>query len=113
MTITSAATCRRGLGPRCAPIASVVSQKYITKVVQDILVELSSLNNTMSMVSGVSVQVSAFLAAGFSLLAAGRNSEQIERRTSNVPILMALRFIDFKTSEPQPATSSVESNFEE
>ena len=50
------------------------------------------------MVSGVS-----FLVAGFSLLAAGRNSEQIERRTSNVerPILMALRFIDFKTSEPQ------------
>jgi hypothetical protein len=58
------------------------------------------------------------LAAGFSLLAAGRNSEQIERRTSNVqlakgeqalvclrqierPILMTLRFIDFKTSEPQ------------
>jgi len=24
---------------------------------------------------------------------------------------MTLRFIDFKTSEPQPATSSVESNF--
>jgi len=32
-----------------------------------------------------------------------RNSEKIERRTSNIerPILMALRFIDFKTSEPK------------
>jgi len=38
--------------------ASVVFHKYITKVVQYILVQLNSLNNTMSMVSGVSVQVS-------------------------------------------------------
>jgi hypothetical protein len=35
-----------------------MSHKYITKVVQYILVQLNSLNNTMSMVSGVSVQVS-------------------------------------------------------
>ena len=52
-----------------------------------------------------------------------RNSEQIEHRTSNVqhrmlniddalrgvgattPISRRLRFIDFKTSKPQPATS--------
>jgi len=33
----------------------------------------------------------------------GRNSEQIEHRTSNIerPILMTLRFIGFKTSESQ------------
>ena len=37
---------------------SVVSHKYVAKVVWYILVQLSSLNNTMSMVSGVSVQVS-------------------------------------------------------
>jgi hypothetical protein len=34
-----------------------MSYKDITKVVLYILVQLSSLNNTMSMVSGVSVQV--------------------------------------------------------
>ncbi len=39
-------------------LPSVVSHKNVTKVVQYILVQLSSLNNTMSMVSGVSVQVS-------------------------------------------------------
>ena len=38
--------------------ASVMSHKNVTKVVWYILVQLSSLNNTMSMVSGVSVQVS-------------------------------------------------------
>jgi hypothetical protein len=37
-----------------------VSHKNITKVVRYILVQLRSLNNTMSMVSGVSIQVSAF-----------------------------------------------------
>jgi hypothetical protein len=33
----------------------------------------------------------------------------VEHRTSNIEhrILMTLRFIDFKTSEPQPATSSL------
>jgi hypothetical protein len=35
-----------------------MSYKNVTKVVWYILVQLSSLNNTMSMVSGVSVQVS-------------------------------------------------------
>ncbi len=35
-----------------------MSHKNVTKVVWYILVQLSSLNNTMSMVSGVSVQVS-------------------------------------------------------
>ena len=39
-------------------VFSVMSHKNVTKVVWYILVELSSLNNTMSMVSGVSVQVS-------------------------------------------------------
>jgi hypothetical protein len=38
--------------------SSVMSHKNVTKVVRYILVQLSSLNNTMSMVSGVSVQVS-------------------------------------------------------
>jgi hypothetical protein len=75
-----------------------MSHKNVTKVVWYILVQLSSLNNTMPMVSGVSVQVSAFwsLASRFWLLDSsqgpdtscetppGRNSEQIERRTSNV-----------------------------
>ncbi len=37
---------------------SVMSHKYVTKVVWYILAQLSSINNTMSMVSGVSVQVS-------------------------------------------------------
>ena len=37
---------------------SVMSHKNVTKVEWYILVQLSSLNNTMSMVSGVSVQVS-------------------------------------------------------
>jgi len=37
-----------------------MSHKYITKVVWYILVQLGFFNNTMSMVSGVSVQVSAF-----------------------------------------------------
>jgi hypothetical protein len=48
-------------------------------------------------------------------LAGTVNRLNVEHRTSNIerPILMTLRFIDFKTSEPQPATSSVESNFEE
>jgi hypothetical protein len=57
-----------------------MSQKYITKVVQDILVQLSSLNNTMSMVSGVSVQVSAFwsLASRFWLLASSQWSATID-----------------------------------
>ena len=41
------------------PTFSVMSHKNVTKVVRYILVQLSSLNNTMSMVSGVSVQVSA------------------------------------------------------
>jgi hypothetical protein len=61
------------------------------------------------MVSGVSVQVSAFwpLASRFWLLAGTVNRLNVEHRTSNIerPILMTLRFIDFKTSEPQ--------NFEE
>jgi hypothetical protein len=39
-------------------LTRVVSCKYVTKVESYILVLLSSLNNTMSMVSGVSVQVS-------------------------------------------------------
>jgi hypothetical protein len=39
---------------------SIVSHKNITKVMWYISVQLRSLNNTMSMVSGVSVQVSAF-----------------------------------------------------
>ncbi len=42
------------------PTFSVMSHKNVTKVVCYILVQLSSLNNTMSMVSGVSVQVSGF-----------------------------------------------------
>jgi hypothetical protein len=48
-------------------------------------------------------------------LAGTVNRLNVEHRTSNIerPILMTLRFIDFKKSEPQPATSSVESNFEE
>jgi hypothetical protein len=61
--------------------------------------------------------VSAFwsLASRFWLLAGTVNRLNVEHRTPNIerPILMTLRFIDFKTSEPQPATSSVESNFEE
>jgi hypothetical protein len=42
------------------------------------------------------------------------NRLNVEHRTSNIErrMLMTLRFIDFKTCEPQPATSSVESNFE-
>jgi hypothetical protein len=39
-------------------IPSVMPHKNVTKDVWYILVQLSSLNNTMSMVSGVSVQVS-------------------------------------------------------
>ncbi len=46
------------------------------------------------------------------------NRLKVEHRTSNFerPIVMSLRFIYFKTSEPQntelqPATSSAESNF--
>jgi hypothetical protein len=93
-----------------------MSHKYITKVVQYIFVQLSSLNNTMSMgfplrrkgyggQAGVSVQVSAFLslASRFWLLASsqgpgtsyetpGRNSEQIERRTSNIDDATLYRF---------------------
>jgi hypothetical protein len=51
--------------------SSVMSHKNVTKVVWYILVQLSSLNNTMTMVSGVSVQVSGFwsLATGHWLLA--------------------------------------------
>jgi hypothetical protein len=51
-----------------------MSHKNVTKVVWYILVQLSSLNNTMSMVSGVSVQVSAFwsLASRFWLLASSQ-----------------------------------------
>jgi hypothetical protein len=50
-----------------------MSHNNVTKVVWYILVQLSSLNNTMPMVSGVSVQVSAFwpLASRFWLLASG------------------------------------------
>jgi hypothetical protein len=42
-----------------------------------------------------------------SMAGLGLNSKQIEHPTSNIErrILMTLRFIDFKTSEPQPATS--------
>jgi hypothetical protein len=38
----------------------------------------------------------------------------VEHRTSNIErrILMTLRFIYLKTSEPQPATNSAKSNFE-
>ena len=39
-------------------VSSVMPHKYVTKVVWYILVQLSSLNITMSKVSGVSVQVS-------------------------------------------------------
>ncbi len=44
-------------------------------------------------------------------LAGTVNRLNVEHRTSNFerPILMTLRFIDFKTSKPQPATSVVES----
>jgi hypothetical protein len=52
-------------------------------------------------------------------LAGTANRLNVEHRTSNTerPILMTLRFIDFKTNEPQnteqqPATSPTESNFE-
>jgi len=44
--------------PCQAAKTSVMSPQNITKVVWYILVQLSSLSNTMSMVSGVSVQVS-------------------------------------------------------
>ena len=53
------------------PTFSVMSHKNVTKVVRYILVQLSSLNNTMSMVSGVSVQVSGFVAFARWLLASG------------------------------------------
>ena len=45
---------------------------------------------------------------------AGRNSKQIERRTSNIErrILLTLRFTDFKTREPPSAPSSALSNTE-
>jgi hypothetical protein len=60
--------------------------------------------------------VSAFLplTSRFWLLAGTVNRLNVEHRTPNIErrILMTLRFIDFKTNEPQPATSSVESNFE-
>jgi len=39
-----------------------MSHKYATKVVWYILVQLSSLNNTMSLISGVSVHVSGKIA---------------------------------------------------
>jgi hypothetical protein len=62
------------------PTFSVMSHKNVTKVVWYILVQLSSLNNTMSMVSGVSVQVSAFwsLASRFWLLASSQWSATID-----------------------------------
>jgi hypothetical protein len=43
------------------------------------------------------------------------NRLNVEHRTSNIerPILKALRFIYFTTSEPQPATSSAVSNIEQ
>jgi hypothetical protein len=48
-------------------------------------------------------------------LAGTVNRLNVEHRTSNIerPILMTLRFTDFKTNEPQPATSSAESNTEQ
>ena len=45
--------------------SSVMSHKNVTKVVWYILVQVSSLNNTMSMVSGVSVQISRFRGSEF------------------------------------------------
>jgi hypothetical protein len=47
-------------------------------------------------------------------LAGTANRLNVEHRTSNIErrILMALRFIESKTSESQPATSSAESNLE-
>jgi hypothetical protein len=47
------------------------------------------------------------LAAGFWLQAGTVNRLNVEHRTPNIErsILMTLRFIDFKTCEPQPATS--------
>jgi hypothetical protein len=64
------------------------------------------------------IKLAAFQASGGARmrlrLAGTVNRLNIEHRTSNIehPILMTLRFIDFKTSEPQPATSSAVSNFE-
>jgi hypothetical protein len=44
----------------------------------------------------------------------GRKDLNVEHRTPNIErrILMTLRFIDFITSEPQPALSRAESKFE-
>jgi hypothetical protein len=69
------------------------------------------------------IKLAVFLASGRALmklrLAGTVKRLNVEHRTSNIerPILMTLRFIYFKTSkphntEPQPATSSAESNFE-
>jgi hypothetical protein len=73
-----------------------MSRKNVTKVVK-------------TRVSGVRFRVSAFwsLASRFWLLAGTVNRLNVEHRTPNIerPILTTLRFIDFKTSEPQ--------NFEE
>jgi len=43
------------------------------------------------------------------------NKLNVEHRTPNIehPILMTLRFIYFKTSEPPPSISLVKSNFED
>jgi hypothetical protein len=58
-------------------LSSVVSHKNVIKVVWYILVQLRSLSNTMSVVSGVSVQVSAFwpLASILRLLASRRGPD--------------------------------------
>jgi hypothetical protein len=118
-----------------------MSRKNVTKVLWYILVQLSALNNTMPMVSVFRCQRFGrwLLASGCWTVARGLtpymklrlagtvNRLNVEHRTSNIerPILMTLRFIDFKTNEPQPATSSPrrarglslskagESNFEE
>jgi hypothetical protein len=58
------------------------------------------------------IRLAAFQARGGAYmklrLAGTVNRLNVEHRTSNIqrPILMALRFIDFKTSEPQSATGS-------
>jgi hypothetical protein len=65
------------------------------------------------------IKLAAFQASDatyMKLRLAGRaNRLNVEHRTSNIErrILMALRFIDFKTNEPQPATSSAVSNTEQ
>jgi len=53
------------------------------------------------------IKLAAFQANGaaYMKLRLPGNSDRIERRTSKRRILKLLRFTDFKTSEPQPATS--------